>query len=73
MTLLGVGVAVGQQKMEHHLADLFSDEGEGPFEDVHEVWKSVRVLDFGILLEGELLLLNDEAITLILRHAPLLL
>lgn len=51
VTLFGICVAVWQQEMEHHLADFFSYEGEGPFEDVHEVWKGVRVLDLGVLLE----------------------
>lgn len=51
VALFGICVTVWQQEMEHHLAYFFGYEGEGPFEDVHEVWKGVRMLDLGVLLE----------------------
>lgn len=51
MAFFGVGVAVRQQQVEHHLADLLSNEGERPLEDVHEVGKRVGMLDLGILLK----------------------
>ena len=58
--LLSVGVAVGLEQVEHHLSHFLGDEGEGPLEDIHEVWKHVGVVNFSVLLKQELLLADAK-------------
>ena len=53
--------------MLHHVSDLFHEEGNGPLEEVHTLWKMERVLHIFILFNVHFVVFNqnDRALVVI--------